>query len=99
MSNFIKTNLYKNLIFVNYRDSHDILFVGSNGSFNHRTSEIKNIKSNSKIFFNGENLKRFLMFSDEFLQDTFDLIIDFKETNIEKKYIKFPLWLCFYWFL
>ena len=36
------------------------------------------------------------MFSEKFLEDTFDLIIDFKDTNFEKKYVKFPLWLCFY---
>ena len=96
LSNFIKTNIFKNITFVDYKQNPDILICGSNGSFNNKTNEIKHIKSKSKIFYNGENLSRFSMFNEDFLQNTFDLIIDFKDTDIENKYVKFPLWLCFY---
>jgi alpha(1,3/1,4) fucosyltransferase len=58
---------------------------------------IKIIKARCKIFYYGENLNRYPPYNDEkILQDTFDLIVGFKPTNLLEKTIRFPLWLIYY---
>ena len=61
-----------------------------------------NCKAKKKIFFTGENLNRRFdtRFSDyknrELMQKTFDLIIGYEPTNLDKKTIRFPLWITYY---
>ena len=58
---------------------------------------VKIIKAKCKIFYYGENLNRFPPYNnDKLLQDTFDLIVGFKPTNLSEKTIRFPLWLIYY---
>ena len=63
---------------------------------------IINCKARKKIFFSGENLGRsfdnaFLEYKNkELMQKTFDLIIGFEPTNLDKKTIRFPLWITYY---
>jgi len=58
---------------------------------------IKIIKAKCKIFYYGENLNRYPPYNDDkLLQDTFDLIVGFRPTNLQEKFIRFPLWLIYY---
>ena len=80
---------------INYNENPDILIASVSGDIN----IIKNVKANCKIFYYGENLNRYPPYDNEqLLIDTFDLIVGFKYTNIEKKQIRFPLWLMYYKF-
>ena len=78
---------------VSYNENPDILIASVCGNIN----IIKNSKAKCKLFYYGENLNRYPPYNNEqLLLDTFDLIVGFKETNIEKKQIRFPLWLIYY---
>ena len=91
-TNFISTNIGQ-VKLVNYNENPDILITSVYSDIN----IIKNIKAKCKILYYAENLNRYPPYNnDQLLFDTFDLIVGFKETNIEKKQIHFPLWLIYY---
>ena len=80
---------------VNYNTNPDILIASVFGDIN----RIQNSTAKCKIFYYGENLDRYPPYNNEtLLLDTFDLIVGFKYTNLEKKQIRFPLWLMYYKF-
>ena len=92
MSKFISNNIDEVKI-VKYNENPDILFASVDGNINNVVNSI----AKCKIFFYGENLNRYPPYNnDTLLQNTFDLIIGFKYTNLEKKQIRFPLWLMYY---
>jgi hypothetical protein len=91
---FIQHNI-GNVQIVSYFNNPDILIASVFGDIN----IIKNIKAKCKLFYYGENLNRYPPYNNEqLLIDTFDLIVGFKNTNLEKKHIRFPLWLMYYKF-
>ena len=60
------------------------------------TNVIK-VKAKCKIFYYGENLDRYPPYNnDKLLYNVFDLIVGFKNTDLSKKQIRFPLWLMYY---
>ena len=76
-------------------DNPDILISSCMGSIDN----VQNTKAKCKIFYYGENLNRYAPYNnDKLLYDTFDLIVGFKETNVAKKQVCFPLWLMYYQF-
>lgn len=78
---------------VNYNENPDILIASVFGNIN----IIKHVRAKCKLFYYGENLNRYPPYNNEqLLLDTFDLIVGFKDTNIDKKQIRFPLWLMYY---
>lgn len=78
---------------VNVNDYPDILIASCMGNINN----VKNIKAKCKIFYYGENLNRYPPYNnDKLLSETFDLIVGFKNTDLSKKQIRFPLWLIYY---
>ena len=94
-SEFIKHNIDNNVKHVNPNNNPDILIASVNGNIH----TINNIKSKCKIFYYGENLDRYPPYNNiELLQKTFNIIVGFKFTNVEKKIIRFPLWLIYYKF-
>ena len=89
---FIEKNIGK-VRLVNYNENPDILISSVNGDI----YKIKNINAKCKVFFYGENLHNYPPYNnDALLYDTFDLIVGFKETDLKKKQIRFPLWLIYY---
>ena len=93
-TDFISTNIGQVKV-VHYNDNPNILIASVCGNIN----IIQNSKAQCKLFYYGENLNRYPPYNNEqLLLDTFDLIVGFKETNIEKKQIRFPLWLMYYKF-
>ena len=93
-THFINKNI-DNVQIVNYNNNPDILIASVFGSIN----IVKNSKAKCKIFYYGENLDRYSPYNNEkLLLDTFDLVVGFKYTNLEKKQIRFPLWLMYYKF-
>ena len=91
-TDFININIGQ-VKLVNYNENPDILIASVCGNIN----IIKNSNAKCKLFFYGENLNRYPPYNNEqLLLDTFDLIVGFKETNREKKHIRFPLWLMYY---
>jgi hypothetical protein len=78
---------------VNPGDYPDILIASCTGNINN----VRNIKAKCKLFYYGENLNRYPPYNnDKLLYDTFDLIVGFKNTDLSKKQIRFPLWLMYY---
>lgn len=78
---------------VNPNENPDILISSCMGPI----KNVQNIKAKCKLFYYGENLNRYIPYNnDKLLYETFDLIVGFKETNISKKQIRFPLWLMYY---
>jgi hypothetical protein len=78
---------------VNLTENPDILIASCMGNINH----VRNIKAKCKLFYYGENLNRYPPYNnDKLLYDTFDLIVGFKNTDLSKKQIRFPLWLINY---
>lgn len=78
---------------VNPGDYPDILIASCTGNINN----VRNIKAKCKLFYYGENLNRYPPYNDDkLLYDTFDLIVGFKNTDLSKKQIRFPLWLMYY---
>ena len=78
---------------VNVNDYPDILIASCMGNINH----VKNIKAKCKIFYYGENLNRYPPYNnDKLLSETFNLIVGFKNTDLSKKQIRFPLCLIYY---
>ena len=74
-------------------ENPDILIASVFGDINN----VVKCNSRCKIFFYGENLNRFWQYNnDNALQNTFDLIVGFKYTNLDKKILRFPLWLMYY---
>ena len=60
---------------------------------------ISRLRASIKIFYTGENLRRkeYREFQNiKILQNIFDLIIGFYETDIKSKLLGFPLWLQYY---
>ncbi len=60
---------------------------------------ISRISAKIKIFYTGENLKRNLYREFQnirILQNIFDLIIGFHDTDVKNKLLSFPLWLQYY---
>ena len=93
-THFINKNI-DNVQIVNYNNNPDILIASVFGGIN----IVKNSKAKCKIFYYGENLDRYPPYNNEkLLLDTFDLVVGFKYTNLEKKQIRFPLWLMYYKF-
>ena len=92
LTKFIEINI-GNVKIVNYNNNPDILISSINGDIN----IVKQCKAKCKLFYYGENLNRYSPYNDEkLLLNTFDLIVGFKYTNLEKKQIRFPLWLLYY---
>ena len=92
LTKFIDINI-DNVKIINYNENPDILISSINGNIN----IVKNNKAKCKLFYYGENLDRFPPYNnDKLLLNTFDLIVGFKHTNLEKKQIRFPLWLLYY---
>lgn len=92
LTKFIEHNI-GSVIWVEPNMNPDILIVSCFGDINN----IINLKAKCKIFYYGENLNRYQQYNDEqLLMNTFDLIVGFKYTNLEKKLIRFPLWLIYY---
>jgi alpha(1,3/1,4) fucosyltransferase len=93
-TNFFKY-YFNDIKIINYTDNPDILISSINGNID----IVKNNRAKIKLFFYGENLNRYTPYNNEqLLIDTFDLIVGFKYTNLEKKQIRFPLWLMYYKF-
>lgn len=93
-THFINKNI-DNVQIVNYNNNPDILIASVFGGIN----IVQNSKAKCKIFYYGENLDRYSPYNNEkLLLDTFDLVVGFKYTNLEKKQIRFPLWLMYYKF-
>ena len=90
---FIEHNISPVKCVENY-ENPDILFCSCLGNKN-----VTNLKAKCKIFFYGENLNNFPNYNNEkYLYSTYDLILGFKYTNLNKKILRFPLWLAFYKF-
>jgi hypothetical protein len=92
---FIKKNIDSESILINsnYNEKIDILICSCFGNINN----LKNINARIKIFFYGENLNKFKQYSNiKILQNTFDLIVGFKYTNLDEKIIRLPLWVTYY---
>jgi hypothetical protein len=91
-THFINKNI-DTVQIVNYNTNPDILIASVFGDIN----SVQNSTAKCKIFYYGENLNRYPPYNNEhLLLDTFDLIVGFKYTNLEKKQIRFPLWLIYY---
>jgi hypothetical protein len=89
---FIETNIGK-VVVVKNNENPDILICSCFGDI----YNVKKIKAKCKLFYYGENLDRYPPYNNEqLLQNTFDLIVGFKNTNLSKKQIRFPLWLMYY---
>jgi hypothetical protein len=89
---FIKHNIGPVKI-VNYRQNPDILIASCFGPID----RIKYSNAKLKLFYYGENLDRYPPYNDyKLLQNTFDLIVGFKPTDLTQKQIRFPLWLINY---
>jgi hypothetical protein len=89
---FIELNVGK-VIEINPNNNPDILIASCMGNIN----IVRNIKAKCKIFYYGENLNRYPPYNnDQLLYETFDLIVGFKNTDLSKKQIRFPLWLMYY---
>ena len=98
-NNFYLTHFLKyyfnDIKIINYNDNPDILIASICGNI----SIVKNTNAKCKLFYYGENLNNYHPYNnDQLLYDTFDLIVGFKYTNIDKKQIRFPLWLLYYKF-
>lgn len=92
LTKFIETNICK-VKSVGVTENPDILIASCMGNINN----IRNIKAKCKLFYYGENLNRYPPYNnDKLLYDTFDLIVGFKNTDLSKKQIRFPLWLMYY---
>ena len=77
---------------VNPTENPDILIASCMGNINN----VQNIKAKCKLFYYGENLNRYPPYNnDKLLYDTFDIIVGFKNTDLSKKQIRFPLWLMY----
>lgn len=86
---------FGNIQLITYPDDTDIIISSCFG-------DIKNVERSSarcKIFYTGENVEFYPPYNnDRLLYDAFDLIIGFKQTDIYRKQINFPLWLWLYSF-
>lgn len=98
--NFI-TNILKdkyddiNIIEINNDNIPDIILCSCFGNINN----VNNVRYKNviKIFFYGENLKRFQSYNNFIkLESIFDLIIGFGDTNLNKKHLHLPLWIKYY---
>lgn len=78
---------------VNTTENPDILIASCFGNI----LNVININAKCKMFYYGENLDRYPPYNnDNLLYNTFDLIVGFKNTDLSKKQIRFPLWLIYY---
>lgn len=78
---------------INPENNPDILIASCCGNINN----VRNINAKCKLFYYGENLNRYHPYNnDKLLYDIFDLIVGFKNTDLSKKQIRFPLWLMYY---
>lgn len=91
-TNFIQYNLGP-IKLVNPTENPDILIASCSGNI----KKVQIVNAKCKIFYYGENLNRYSPYNnDRLLYDTFDLIVGFKQTDLSKKQIRFPLWLIYY---
>ena len=89
---FIEKNIDKVKV-INPNQNPDILISSCFGSI----SRIKNLNAKCKLFYYGENLNRYPPYNnDKLLTENFDLIVGFRNTDLSKKLIRFPLWLINY---
>jgi hypothetical protein len=89
---FINYNIGETKL-VKSNENPDILIASVFGDINN----IIKCNSRCKIFYYGENLNRFPPYNNNnLLQNIFDLIVGFKYTNLDKKMLRFPLWLMYY---
>ena len=92
LTNFISENI-DTVKRVKPQELPDILIASCSGNID----TVRKIEAGCKIFYYGENLDRSPPYNnDELLYDTFDLIVGFKQTDLSKKHIRFPLWLMYY---
>jgi hypothetical protein len=92
LTKFIEHNI-GSVICIEPNMNPDILIASCTGDIN----IVIKLKAKCKLFYYGENLNRYSPYNNEkLLINTFDLIIGFKYTNLEKKMIRFPLWLMYY---
>jgi hypothetical protein len=91
-THFIKHNI-GNVKNVPCGNNPDILISSCFGDIN----KVRATRAKSKLFYYGENLDRYPPYNDEKkLYEIFDMIVGFKNTNIEKKQYRYPLWLMYY---
>jgi len=89
---FINYNIGETKL-IKSNENPDILIASVFGDINN----VIKCSSRCKIFYYGENLNRFPPYNnDNLLQNTFDLIVGFRYTNLDKKMLRFPLWLMYY---
>tara|TARA_B100002051_G_scaffold272849_1_gene310367 strand:- start:88 stop:1743 length:1656 start_codon:yes stop_codon:yes gene_type:complete len=94
LSNFCKT-IFSDVQLVHHTENPDILFCSNTGPINN----IINTKAKIKVFFTGENLKRYCYreYNNEALMDKiFDIRLGFHFNDIKNKKIRLPLWLIYY---
>jgi len=78
---------------VNPTANPDILITSCMGNI----KDVRELKAKCKLFYYGENLDRYPPYNDDkLLYKTFDLIVGFKNTDLSKKQVRFPLWLMYY---
>ena len=89
---FINYNIGETKL-VKSNENPDILIASVFGDINN----VIKCSSRCKIFYYGENLNNYSTYNnDNLLESIFDLIIGFRYTNLDKKMLRFPLWLMYY---
>lgn len=89
---FIRRNIDENIKIVHYTEHPDILLSSVFGNIYH----ISRIQARVKIMFLGENLSRGPYIKWKKLLNQFDFVVGFHPTKLERKKIRFPLWLIYY---
>jgi len=93
LSEFIKQNISHEYVLISPNNEPDILITSCFGNI----ENVKQIKSKCKIFFYGENLNLVPPYNNhELLKNTFDIILGFKDTNLNEKLVRLPLWMLYY---
>ena len=90
--NFIRENIDENVKIVSYHENPDILLSSVCGNIFH----IAKIKAKVKIMYLGENLSRGPYTKWKRLLNFFDFVVGFHCTDLQRKRIRFPLWLIYY---
>jgi hypothetical protein len=85
---------FNNVVSCKAHENPDILF---SSVFDEGKTDARNYHARIKVFFSGEccENKRYKKFNDKYLQENFDLILHFTPTDLERKYLRFPLWLLY----
>lgn len=97
-TNFISNNIDE-VVEVGANENPDILISSIFGPL----KNVIKLKAKVKIFFTGENPNSYVECRKEYrpenyntLRKIFDIIIGFELTSIDKKFLRFPLWLIYY---